>query len=212
MGFIGVTDISRLPGLFPRGQLLTLIVCLGSTDRRGKAGWEQQRCSPVLVDVLKGLGVVNGKDAQESFPRSHVLVSHGTVLLLPRRIQDVQQTGLSIDDDLLSVGILPRDREREGQPGDFMEGDPATCQQCCWVLGRLLALCPTALGIASHSEGLEEGTHKGRLLAATSVICGTSRYLTAPGTAASLTRRGHWGQSPPGRGRTESDGKPPVVV
>lgn len=119
MGFIGVTDISRLLGLFPGGLLLTLIVCVGSTDRRGKAGWEQQRCSPVLVDVLKGLGVVNGKDAQESFPCSHVLVSHGTVLLLSCRIQDVQQTCLSIDDDLLSVGILPRDREKVSQEASW---------------------------------------------------------------------------------------------
>lgn len=44
---------------------------------------------PVLVNIFKGLGVVDGEDAEESFPCSHVLVSHGTVFLLPCGIQDV---------------------------------------------------------------------------------------------------------------------------
>ena len=35
----------------------------------------------VLSDVLKGLGIVDGKDDEETFPSSHVLVSHGAVLL-----------------------------------------------------------------------------------------------------------------------------------
>lgn len=87
-----------------------------------------------------------------------------------------------------------------------MEGNPATCKQCCWMLGGLLAPGPTALGTASHSEGLEEW-----LLAATSVISGVPG-LTPPGIAASLTWSGHWGQSKPERGQTGRDGEPLVVV
>lgn len=61
---------------------------------------------PVEVDISKGFTVVNSKHAEKPFPRSHVLVTHGTVLLLPRRVQDVQQARLAIDHHLLSVRIL----------------------------------------------------------------------------------------------------------
>lgn len=97
---------------------------------RAGPGWDgaSPRRSPVLVDILEGLGVVNGEDAEESLPRPHVLVSHGAVLLLPRCVQDVQQTGLSINDHLLSVGILPGDGEkvlREGTQGEVGSCHPS---------------------------------------------------------------------------------------
>ena len=43
-----------------------------------------------MVDVLKGLGVVDGEDAEEALAGPHVLVPHGAVLLLARCVQDVQ--------------------------------------------------------------------------------------------------------------------------
>lgn len=92
-----------------------------------------------------------------------------------------------------------------------MEGNPTTCKKCCWVLGRLLAPNPAAPGTACHSEGLEEGIHRGRLLVVTSVISGASRCLTPPGIAASLTWSGHWGHSQPEREQTGCDSEPLVV-
>lgn len=61
---------------------------------------------PVEVDVLKGLGVIDGKHTEEALSRPHVLVPHSAVLLLTCRVQDVQQAGLSIDHHLLSVRVL----------------------------------------------------------------------------------------------------------
>lgn len=59
--------------------------------------------TPVLVNVLKGLGVVNGKNAEEALPCSHVLIPHGAVLLLACSVQNIQQAGLPINHHLLSV-------------------------------------------------------------------------------------------------------------
>ena len=61
---------------------------------------------PVEVHILKGLGVIDGKDAEETLSCSHVLIPHGTVLLLTCSVQDVQQTGLTIDHHLFSVRVL----------------------------------------------------------------------------------------------------------
>ena len=61
---------------------------------------------PVLVNVLKGLGVVDGKDTEEALPCPHILIPHGTVLLLTCSVQDVQQARLSINHYLLSVRVL----------------------------------------------------------------------------------------------------------
>lgn len=66
----------------------------------------QTQIIPVEVDISKRFAVVNSKHAEEPFPCSHVLVTHGTVLLLPCRVQDVQQARLAIDNHLLSVRIL----------------------------------------------------------------------------------------------------------
>ena len=57
-------------------------------------------------DILETLGVVDGKHDEESLAGPHVLVPHGAVLLLARRVQDVQQTRLPVDDDLLPVAVL----------------------------------------------------------------------------------------------------------
>lgn len=58
---------------------------------------------PVKVYVLKGLGIVDGKHTEKSLSCPHILVSHGTVLLLTCSVQDVQQTCLSVNHNLLSV-------------------------------------------------------------------------------------------------------------
>lgn len=61
---------------------------------------------PVKMHVLKGLGVVDGKHTQKALSCPHILISHGTVLLLTCGVQDVQQTRLSVNHNLLSVRIL----------------------------------------------------------------------------------------------------------
>ena len=61
---------------------------------------------PVQVDVLEGLAVVDGEHAEEALSRPHVLVTHGTVLLLACRVQDVQQARLTVDHHLLPVRVL----------------------------------------------------------------------------------------------------------
>ncbi len=58
------------------------------------------------MNIFEGLGVVDGKDTEETLPCPHVLISHGAVLLLTCSVQDVQQTRLPIDHYLLSVGVL----------------------------------------------------------------------------------------------------------
>lgn len=63
---------------------------------------------PIVVNVFEGLGVVDGKDTEETLPCPHVLIPHGAVLLLTCSVQDVQQTRLAIDHHLLSVGVLGR--------------------------------------------------------------------------------------------------------
>lgn len=61
---------------------------------------------PVEMNILKGLGVIDGKNAEETLSRPHVLIPHGTILLLTCRVQDVQQTGLAINHHLFSVRVL----------------------------------------------------------------------------------------------------------
>jgi len=70
-----------------------------------------EKPSPIVVDVLKGLGVVDGEDAEEALAGPHVLVPHSAVLLLARRVQDVQQTRLPVDHHLLPVRVLEKSRE-----------------------------------------------------------------------------------------------------
>lgn len=67
-------------------------------------------CSPIVVNVLKGLGVVDGKDTEEALSCPHVLIPHGAVLLLTCSVEDVQQTRLSINYYLLSVRVLAEKR------------------------------------------------------------------------------------------------------
>ena len=59
-------------------------------------------------DVLEGLGVVDGEHEKETLASPHVLISHGRVLLLAGRVEDVQEAGLAVDDDLLSVAVFDR--------------------------------------------------------------------------------------------------------
>lgn len=66
----------------------------------------QTQVAPVKVDISERFAVVDGENAEESLAGPHVLVAHGAVLLLPRRVQDVQQTRLPIDHNLLPVRVL----------------------------------------------------------------------------------------------------------
>jgi len=72
--------------------------------------------TPVLMNVLKGLGVIDGKDTKESLSCPHVLVPHGAVLLLTCSIQDVQKTCLPVNHHLLPVGVLYRDTQTHQNP------------------------------------------------------------------------------------------------
>lgn len=81
------------------------------------------------MDVLKGLGVVDGEHTEEALPGAHVLVPHGTVFFLARCVQDVQQACLPINDYLLPVGVL---REDEAQGPALLlawslQGQPLLC-------------------------------------------------------------------------------------
>ena len=58
------------------------------------------------MDVLEGLGVVDGEDTEEALSCPHVLVPHGAVLLLTCSVQDVQQARLSVNHHLLPVRVL----------------------------------------------------------------------------------------------------------
>ncbi len=64
------------------------------------------QCIPVVVNVLKGLGVIDGEDTEEALSCPHVLIPHGAVLLLTCSVQDVQETRLSVNHHLLPVGVL----------------------------------------------------------------------------------------------------------
>ncbi len=70
--------------------------------------------SPIVVNVLEGLGVVDGKDTEEALPCPHILIPHGAVLLLTCSVQDVQQTRLPVNHYLLSVRVLEEEEVREG--------------------------------------------------------------------------------------------------
>lgn len=61
---------------------------------------------PVEVNICKWFAIIDGKYTEEAFACPHVLVSHGTVLLLSSCIQYVQQTGFTIYNHLFSVRIL----------------------------------------------------------------------------------------------------------
>ncbi len=58
------------------------------------------------MNVLKGLGVIDGKHTEEALSCPHVLIPHGAVLLLTCSVQDVQETRLSVNHHLLPVGVL----------------------------------------------------------------------------------------------------------
>jgi len=74
---------------------------------------------PVKVNISEWFTVVNGKHTKESFPSSHVLITHSTVFFLSCSVQNVQQARLSIDDNLLSVRIL---QETEANCGRLRQG------------------------------------------------------------------------------------------
>ena len=57
-------------------------------------------------DFVKGGARGDGKDAEETLARAHVLVTHGAVLLLTGSVEDIKETGLIVDGDLLAVAVL----------------------------------------------------------------------------------------------------------
>lgn len=61
---------------------------------------------PVEVNILKRLGIIDGKHTEEALSCPHILISHGAVLLLTRSVQDVQQAGLSVNHHLFSIRVL----------------------------------------------------------------------------------------------------------
>ena len=60
----------------------------------------------VRSDILETLCVVDSEDNEEPLPGPHVLVPHGGVLLLARRVQDVQQTRLPVNHHLIIIIII----------------------------------------------------------------------------------------------------------
>ena len=68
------------------------------------------------VNVLEALHVVDGEHDEEALPRPHVLVPHRAVLLLAGRVQDIQETGFSIDHNLgeIETGGVRVCRKGEG--------------------------------------------------------------------------------------------------
>ena len=56
-----------------------------------------------LPTFLPTAGVVRGEDNKETLPSLHVLLSHYAQLLLPGGVEDVQQTDLTINNQLLPV-------------------------------------------------------------------------------------------------------------
>ena len=61
-----------------------------------------------LVHLLEGLPLREGEDQEESLPRPHVLLAHGTELLLPGSVEDIQPGDVVVDHALLGVGVLYR--------------------------------------------------------------------------------------------------------
>ena len=61
-----------------------------------------------LVHLLEGLPLREGEDQEESLPRPHVLLAHGTELLLPGSVEDIQPGDVVVDHALLGVGVLDR--------------------------------------------------------------------------------------------------------
>ena len=59
-----------------------------------------------LPTFLPTAGVVRGEDNKETLPSLHVLLSHYAQLLLPGGVEDVQQTDLTINNQLLPVAVL----------------------------------------------------------------------------------------------------------
>ena len=61
---------------------------------------------PVLADGLETLGVVDSEHDEEPLPSPHVLVHHSAVPFLAPRVEDLQQTGLFVNEDLFPVAVL----------------------------------------------------------------------------------------------------------
>jgi len=58
------------------------------------------------VDFIEGATRSDSINEKEALASAHVLITHGTVLLLTSGIEDIEKGGLTVDGDLLSVGIL----------------------------------------------------------------------------------------------------------
>jgi len=85
--------------------------------------------TPVLVNVLKGLGVVDGEDTEEALPCPHVLIPHGAVLLLTCSVQDVQQAGLPVNHNLFPVRVLSERGEIQRSGGAVKMYEGGICHE-----------------------------------------------------------------------------------
>lgn len=63
-----------------------------------------------MVNIFKWFSIIYGKYTKKALPSPHVLVPHCTVLLLTCCVENIQETGFSINYYLLPVGILRREK------------------------------------------------------------------------------------------------------
>lgn len=87
---------------------------------------------PIMVNIFKWFSIIYGKYTKKALPSPHVLVPHCTVLLLTCCVENIQETGFSINYYLFPVGILRREKHSlnyYSAPFTFKEVLYATQQQ-----------------------------------------------------------------------------------
>lgn len=72
---------------------------------------------PIMVNIFKWFSIIYGKHTKKALPSPHVLVPHCTVLLLTCCVENIQETGFSINYYLFPVGILRREKHSLGYHG-----------------------------------------------------------------------------------------------
>lgn len=72
---------------------------------------------PIMVNIFKWFSIIYGKYTKKALPSPHVLVPHCTVLLLTCCVENIQETGFSINYYLFPVGILRREKHSLGYHG-----------------------------------------------------------------------------------------------
>lgn len=72
---------------------------------------------PIMVNIFKWFSIIYGKYTKKALPSPHVLVPHCTVLLLTCCVENIQETGFSINYYLFPVGILRREKHSQDYYG-----------------------------------------------------------------------------------------------